>query len=90
MTWAKVINGGRTDILTNQNGKVTMHSKKFKRYSSKKNFLIINKVLRSDAGRFYCNENAVDLGVVTGTRSDNKTSTYLLHVGSERLNVFVC
>lgn len=66
VTWAKVINGRKKDILTNDNGSVTKHSIIFRRYSSKGNRLIISKVLHSDAGRFYCNENTVDLSVVTG------------------------
>ncbi|KAB5565315.1 hypothetical protein PHYPO_G00239730 [Pangasianodon hypophthalmus] len=67
VTWGKVINGRRTDILTNHYGNVTRRSNKFSRYSSKANSLKISKVTHSDAGRFYCNENTVDLSVVTGS-----------------------
>ncbi|KAF7702504.1 hypothetical protein HF521_001787 [Silurus meridionalis] len=65
LTWSTVLHGKRTNILTNENDKVTKHLTEFRRYSSKGKNLIISNVRHSDAGRFYCNENAMDLSVVT-------------------------
>ncbi|KAG9281412.1 cell wall protein DAN4-like isoform X3 [Astyanax mexicanus] len=64
--WSREINGQKVDILNNNNGQVTRYSAgSDRRYGSGGNlWLNIFRVSQSDAGRYYCNGETVELTVI--------------------------
>uniref|UniRef100_A0A3B1J1M6 Ig-like domain-containing protein n=1 Tax=Astyanax mexicanus TaxID=7994 RepID=A0A3B1J1M6_ASTMX len=66
VTWSREINGQKVDILNNNNGQVTRYSAGSDgRYSSGGNlWLNIFRVSQSDAGRYYCNGETVELTLI--------------------------
>ncbi|KAL7858684.1 hypothetical protein AOLI_G00187860 [Acnodon oligacanthus] len=68
VTWSRDVNGQTVDILTTHNGETTKHvADPDRRYSSGSNgMLIIFRLYRSDAGRYYCSGAPVELTVTEG------------------------
>uniref|UniRef100_A0A3B1IGV5 Immunoglobulin domain-containing protein n=1 Tax=Astyanax mexicanus TaxID=7994 RepID=A0A3B1IGV5_ASTMX len=95
VTWSREINRQKVDILNNNNGQVTRYSAgSDRRYSSGGNlWLNIFRVSQSDAGRYYCNGETVELTDRLGGGTVNLNSKfYLLSIlkHNEHKKVYYC
>uniref|UniRef100_A0A8B9HYD1 Ig-like domain-containing protein n=1 Tax=Astyanax mexicanus TaxID=7994 RepID=A0A8B9HYD1_ASTMX len=91
VTWSREINGQKVDILNNNNGQVTRYSAgSDERYSSGGNpWLIIRRVSQSDAGRYYCNGETVELTVTKNGKCENLSIKVSFIHSKLSLNIYI-
>ncbi|KAG9281416.1 mucin-22-like isoform X1 [Astyanax mexicanus] len=91
VTWSREINGQKVDILNNNNGQVTQYSAgSDERYSSGGNpWLIIRRVSQSDAGRYYCNGETVELTVTKNGKCENLSIKVSFIYSKLSLNIYI-